>query len=219
MKKKAFTLIELLVVVAIIAVLVALLLPALGRARDYAKSTVCQSNLKMLGIFFVFYAQDYGDYVATNAVCPGGSRWYDVLATYRETSRNVESLNKVAICPANTVHPLMWEGNRPLTNYAQSDSLMAGFHRWLWCTGREWGPPFRFADFKEPDTKVVLVDSTSWGVEDCAWLFWRSTIYQTEVAMPHIEGTNALYADGHVNWRSWVVMVDPTGISKFFPDW
>ncbi len=225
--KKGFTLIELLVVIAIIAVLVSLLLPALSTAREYARTTVCQSNLRMLGNFFLFYAHDYGDFVATNAVRPGGSRWYDILNTYRETSRDVISLNKVSICPSNAIPSTLlettWvngkEEKRPLTNYAQSDSLMAAFHRWLWCTGREWGPPFRFTGFKEPTTKIILVDATTHGIEDCNWLFWGLTNYQIEVAKPHHEGTNALYADNHVGWQYWAELVDPNIISKFFPDW
>jgi prepilin-type N-terminal cleavage/methylation domain-containing protein/prepilin-type processing-associated H-X9-DG protein len=57
--KKSFTLIELLVVVAIIAVLIALLLPALGQAREIAKQTVCLSNLQQCGQATLAYANDY----------------------------------------------------------------------------------------------------------------------------------------------------------------
>ena len=59
--KKAFTLIELLVVVAIIALLIAILLPSLARAREMARRSMCASNLRQIGLAMIQYAQTSDD--------------------------------------------------------------------------------------------------------------------------------------------------------------
>src|SRR5690606_14055579 len=60
-KKAGFTLIELLVVIAIIAILAAILFPVFGRARENARRSSCQSNMKQFGLGMIQYSQDYDE--------------------------------------------------------------------------------------------------------------------------------------------------------------
>ena len=83
-KQKAFTLIELLVVIAIIAVLMAILFPALNRAREQGRRAVCLSNLKQLTLAWIMYADENDDWIVNGEAAGGGNG----LATTPAMSNN-----------------------------------------------------------------------------------------------------------------------------------
>jgi len=91
-----FTLIELLVVIAIIAILAAMLLPALARAKDAGKRAQCLSNLHQMGVSLIMYADDNNE-LAARADAP---HWYQVL-TPNLGANNTNFANiKVYTCPS-----------------------------------------------------------------------------------------------------------------------
>jgi len=79
-RKCGFTLVELLVVIAIISILAALLLPALQKARESARSAACVNNQKQMGNFHLLYATDFDDWMVPND--PQGNAYGEVAGTF-----------------------------------------------------------------------------------------------------------------------------------------
>ncbi|RYG72840.1 DUF1559 domain-containing protein [bacterium] len=108
--RSAFTLIELLVVIAIIAILAAILFPVFGRARENARRSSCQSNMKQFGLGMIQYSQDYdekmvrasygradgsGDELSGGTGPTATYKWNDAIQPYIKSSQ-------IFNCPSDT---------------------------------------------------------------------------------------------------------------------
>src|SRR5262245_8797299 len=103
-KRAAFTLIELLIVIAIIAILAALLLPALSRGKSAGQSAVCKSNLREIGLALELYVIDFQKFplCATADQVQGRSGftlWDAKLLPYAASHSNL------FVCPGDPTHP------------------------------------------------------------------------------------------------------------------
>ena len=106
-RARGFTLIELLVVIAIIAILAAILFPVFARARENARKSTCQSNLKQIGTAFLQYAQDYERYPASRL----GTN--DQNGTICRTCLCLRTIMEMFNCPPPTIKACQDSGEIP----------------------------------------------------------------------------------------------------------
>src|SRR5262245_47711125 len=183
-KRTAFTLIELLVVVAVIAILAALLLPALSKSKERGRRTYCASSLRQIVLASLMYADDNedrfpaqpGDGRAVLAMGGDGKNFYDLLMTYLGNPQ-------VWLCPSTGDGPgrlMSYHMNGfIITSNGLKSTAIAEPVRTLLI--RESGQGTRWDQaYRRPD-------------QTGGYLYDHPQIH-------HSGGCNATFADGHVLW-------------------
>jgi prepilin-type N-terminal cleavage/methylation domain-containing protein len=160
-----FTLVELLVVIAIVAILAALLLPALAKVKEKARRTQCLNNLHQIGIGLYVYCSQFGEKLPVLASGGSGPQWVWDMPDYAAQVMLKSWLSKKTFyCPGTAPRFTDVEnwagvdgaGRSPTGNYVGNDSTLWGFGM----SGHD--PPFRVVGYVFAFSGSGILATTNW---------------------------------------------------------
>lgn len=239
MKRTGFTLIELLVVIAIIAILAAILLPAMNQAREAARGAICVGNLKQIGQSMEMYRNDNNDYYpvyvinplyTTYTYNPTQGRWFHLLEEYTKnydifncSKQNLLSPNG-EVCNKSGKNTIAWSpswGAMPRGRSAAGGSCNMAYN-----SGNFSGKKFssilndvKRCNVKITPAQVALATDGNFVVYDTEITTSSSSILSIKNHYIHSKRANTLFTDGRVEGKSYQDFAICAGVTFSSSPW